>query len=163
MCGLTIHLICPQIGCAAGYIVPVIMVQKVSDMTIWENNLRKMHIINASMSTLCLILITVGKEFMTVSQYIAYYYNDDFMERKLFSVFKDKPKNPPSIGQALKGKIKAETFTEALQKMIKNRSFLMLLIWYSICGALLRIMGSVLGELILTNFKVNHLLFEFIL
>lgn len=56
--------------------------------------------------------------------------------------------------QAVKLDIKSETFTESFKKMAKNQAFLMLMFWYSICGALLRIFGAVLGELISINFEV---------
>lgn len=76
-----------------------------------------------------------------------------------FSVFKDKPKNPPSMGQAVKvQETNGETFAQSFKKMAKNRAFILLLFWYSICGALLRILGAVLGELVSINFVVNYLL-----
>lgn len=71
------------------------------------------------------------------------------------SVFKDKPKHPPSIAQAMRVDEKSENFLQSLQKMVKNRAFLMLLFWYSLLAGMLGVLAGVLGEIVLLNFQVR--------
>lgn len=71
------------------------------------------------------------------------------------SVFKEKPKNPPSKAQAQKTKFPDETFMESFPKIMKNRPFLQFLGAYGIlCGTMVTI-GTVFGEIIAYNFPVS--------
>lgn len=70
-------------------------------------------------------------------------------------VFKDKPKNPPSVIQTLREEKKSGTLLQSLPKMLKNGAFLMLVFWYSVCCGLFTVLGTVLGEIITANFPVR--------
>lgn len=73
-----------------------------------------------------------------------------------FVVFKDTPKHPPSIVQAVKIETKNESFLKSLKKMMKNRAFLMLVVWYSFNAGMLISLAAVLGEIITMNFQVDE-------
>ncbi|KAH3738409.1 feline leukemia virus subgroup C receptor-related protein 2-like [Dreissena polymorpha] len=116
-----------QVGCAAGFLLPPLLVPNSDDRDVIENDLGKMFYIWAGLTTALFSSIIV--------------------------VFQDKPPQPPSKAQMLAAESgEQESYLGSLKNLFRSRAFILLAITYGINTGCYYGIGTLLNPIILHYF-----------
>jgi len=115
-----------QVGCAAGFLIPPLLVPNSENLDDIGDDLAVMFYIGAGFTTAIFIIVIF--------------------------VFKAKPDRPPSKAQMLADNTMDEHFGRSLLNLVKNPGFILLTITYGINTGCYYAIGTLLNPIILTYF-----------
>ncbi|KAL4232469.1 Feline leukemia virus subgroup C receptor-related protein 2 [Mactra antiquata] len=116
-----------QVGCAAGFLIPPLLVPNSEDLNDIGRDLGRMFYIGAGVTTALFIIIII--------------------------VFKNKPPRPPSKAQMLaESSSDGENYFKSLKNLFRNRGFLLLTVTYGINTGCYYGIGTLLNPIILHYF-----------
>ncbi|XP_008311129.1 choline/ethanolamine transporter flvcr2b isoform X2 [Cynoglossus semilaevis] len=117
-----------QLGIAIGFLVPPVLVPNVEDMDQLAHHIRIMFYITAAVATALFILVVL--------------------------IFQERPKLPPTQAQAVARTIPSEqySYTASIRRLLRNRSFILLIITYGLNVGCFYAVGTLLNRIILTHY-----------
>ncbi|XP_033932233.1 choline/ethanolamine transporter flvcr2b isoform X1 [Pseudochaenichthys georgianus] len=117
-----------QLGIAIGFLVPPILVPNVDDMDELAHHISVMFYITAAVATLLFILVVC--------------------------VFQERPTLPPTQAQATARSIPPEqySYTASVLRLLRNRSFILLLITYGLNVGCFYAVGTLLNRIIIEHY-----------